>query len=126
MELLEVLLRLSKPSDVRRKDLLDWQIRKWISAMQERRLSDAPEKPLQRRKRTKKSRDVPNSSLMQRWEKWSKNQPNPKNPYNWPAIIKYWQDEGHWDHVANHTNVTETWSSEIRAHEVHAYEMHAW
>jgi hypothetical protein len=58
-----------------------------------------------------------NSSLMQRWEKWSKKQPNPKNPYNWPAIIKYWQDEGHRDHVANHTNVTETWSSEIRAHD---------
>jgi tetratricopeptide (TPR) repeat protein len=42
-------------------------------------------------------------------EKWSKKQPNPKeNPYNWPAIIEYWQDEGHWGHVANHTNVTET------------------
>jgi len=45
-------------------------------------------------------------------EKWSKKQPNPKeNPYNWPAIIEYWQDEGLWDHIANHTNVTETWSS---------------
>jgi hypothetical protein len=45
-------------------------------------------------------------------EKWSQKQPNlEKNPYNWPAIIEYWQDEGHWDHVANHTNVTETWRS---------------
>jgi hypothetical protein len=44
--------------------------------------------------------------------KWSQKQPNPKkNPYNWPAIIKYWRDEGHWGHVTYHTNVTETRSS---------------
>ena len=47
-------------------------------------------------------------------EKWSvkpKRQSKEENPYNWPAIIGYWQDEGLWGHVANHTNVTETGSS---------------
>jgi 3-hydroxyacyl-CoA dehydrogenase, NAD binding domain len=43
-------------------------------------------------------------------EKWFRTQSNPeKNPYNWPAIIEYWQDEGHRNHVANHTKVAETW-----------------
>ena len=47
-------------------------------------------------------------------EKWSvkpKGQSKEENPYNWPAIIGYWQDEGLWGHIANHTNVTETGSS---------------
>ena len=47
-------------------------------------------------------------------EKWSvkpKGQSKEENPYNWPAIIRYWQDEGLWGHIANHTNVTETGSS---------------
>jgi myosin heavy subunit len=47
-------------------------------------------------------------------EKWSiksKVRAKEENPYNWPAIIGYWQDEGLWGHIANHTNVTETGSS---------------
>ena len=47
-------------------------------------------------------------------EKWSiksKGRATEENPYNWPAIIGYWQDEGLWGHIANHTNVTETGSS---------------
>jgi hypothetical protein len=40
--------------------------------------------------------------------KWNQSQPNAeKNPYDWPAIIEYWRDEGHLDHITNHTNVTE-------------------
>jgi hypothetical protein len=43
-------------------------------------------------------------------EKWFRTQSNlEKNPYNWPAIIEYWQDEGHRNHVANYTKVAETW-----------------
>jgi hypothetical protein len=46
-----------------------------------------------------------------KWFKKPKGQSKEENPYNWPAIIEYWQDEGIWDYVANHTNVTETKSS---------------
>jgi hypothetical protein len=103
MELLDILLRLSKPERAM-KGLVRL-------ADKETDISNARAEAVRCARETiataeadEESRDVSNSSLMQRWERWSKKQPNPKNPYNWPAIIKCWQDEGHWDHVANHTN----------------------
>ena len=47
----------------------------------------------------------------EKWSMKSKGQSREENPYNWPAIIGYWQDEGLWGHVTNHTSVTETGSS---------------